>query len=274
MGMKKCLFIIPLTPQFLLNFSRFEIQRKCFELLLTQSYSNWQAIVIGEELPLVIKENQKFIHVKYEGIKEEKLQIATKFILENRLQADYIVRLDDDDFFNPSILKKIVNKDFDIYTDKFHTFFEYETQTLSQQIRLWFPNTCIHKFEHAMAIFGTLATPDIKKINKQVRLIENDHSKLHPYYKGKKVIYANPKNPLYLRVLNRESITAKNSLNYEKYLRQFGYWKSIKLKEFENIYTTKKSIAPELVYLFKEKVYRFFQQLNVNLRYNYFLFKK
>ena len=87
-------------------------------------------------------------------------------------------------------------------------------------------------------------------------------------------MYANSKNPVYLRVLNRESITAKSSLNYETYLKQFGYWRAIKLKNFENVYGTTKSIAPELVYPFKERVYRFLQQLNVNLRYNYFLFKK
>ncbi|MES2567384.1 MAG: glycosyltransferase family 2 protein [Bacteroidota bacterium] len=271
--MKTYLFIIPLTPQFFLNFNRAEIQRKSFELLLAQSYSNWQAIIIGDELPLILIDNKKFIHVKYEGIKEEKLQVATKYILENKVKADYIIRLDDDDFFNPFILKEIANKDFDIYTDKFHTFFEFGNQVFSRQIRLWFPNTCIHKFEHAMAVFGTLANPNIKKINTQVRLIENDHSKLHPYYKGKKIMYSNRNNPVYVRVLNRESITAKNSLNYDIYLKQFGYWQTKKLKNFTDIYDVNRKNKLKLTYPLKERIYRFFQQLHVNLLYKNLLFK-
>ncbi len=272
--MKNFLFIIPLTPISLLNDNRKAIQELCFKTLMLQNYTNWQALLIGSELPNVVKNNQKFIHVKYEGIKEEKLQIATKFISENKLTPDYIISLDDDDFFNPYILEELTNVDFDIYTDKFHAFFEYETQTVSQQIRLWFPNTCIHKFEHAMAVHGTLANLNIKKINAQVRLIENDHSKIHSYYKGKKIIYASRNNPVYLRVLNKESITAKNSFNYEVYMKQFGYWKSIEFKTFENIYGEKKSTNSKLKYPLKERIYRFLQQLNMNLFYDYFLFKK
>ncbi|MBI3517784.1 MAG: hypothetical protein HY062_00305 [Bacteroidetes bacterium] len=272
--MKLFLFIVPLTPSSFLNDNRKIIQELCFKTLLLQNYPNWQALLIGDEIPSVALNDQRFIHVKYEGVKEEKLQIATKYIIENKLHADYIIRLDDDDFFNSSILKEISDKDFDIYTDKFHTFFEFESQASSQQVRLWFPNTCIHKFEHAMAIYGTLANPHIKKINEQVRLIENDHSKLHPYYKGKRIIYANPKNPVYLRVLNRESITAKGSVNYKVYLKQFGYWNFNKFKKFENTYSSKKTNTFEIKYPIKERIYRFLQQLSVNLFYNYFLFKK
>jgi len=271
--MKNFLFIVPLTPITLLNDNRKVIQDLCFKTLLLQNYPNWQALLIGNELPLIANNNHKFTHIKYEGIKEEKLQIATKFILENKLQADYIIRLDDDDFFNPFILEEIANMNFDIYTDKFHTFFEYETQAFSQQIRLWFPNTCIHKFEHAMAIFGSLANPNIKKISEQIRLIENDHSKIHSYYNKKKIVYASRENPLYFRVLNRESITAKGSLKYDSYLRQFGYWKNKKNIKFESIYDSTKKANLELRYSFKERVYRFLQQVSMNLFYNYLLFK-
>lgn len=271
--MSSFLFIIPLTPSSFLNENRKIIQDLCFRSLLLQSFSNWKALVIGGELPDLVKNEEKFIHVNYEGIKEEKLQIATRYIVENNLQSDYIIRLDDDDFFNPNLLEEISELEFDIYTDKFHTFYEFDGQAFSQQVRLWFPNTCIHKFEHAMAIYGMLASPGIKKINNDVRLIENNHAKLHPYYKNKKVIYANRKRPIYFRVLNRESITARSSLSYENYLKQFGYWKKNRLIDFQNLPTTMNGIMPNLKYTFKEKVYRFLQQLNVNLLYNYYLFK-
>ena len=35
-----------------------------------------------------------------EGPKEENLQVATKYIIDNNISADYIIRLDDDDLFN------------------------------------------------------------------------------------------------------------------------------------------------------------------------------
>lgn len=272
--MKKFLFIIPLTPQQFLNPIRETIQKKCFQLLLLQDYANWEALVIGEKLPQIIDNNNKFIHIMYEGIKEEKLQIAVKHIFENNVKTDYIIRLDDDDFFNPKILSKISTMDFDLYTDKYHTFIEYEAQMTAQQIRPWFPNTCVHKYEHAMAIYGILARPNIKKINEDVRLIANDHSKLHPYYKGKNIIYANRNNPVYLRVLNRESITAKGGMNYGTYLKQFGYWKSIKFENFTVTYSKPSQPPLKFTYKFKERMYNLITQLELNLFYNKFLFKK
>ena len=271
--MKNFLFIIPLTPNSFLNIDRRVIQETCFNFLLAQDYSNWSALVIGERLPDIINEKVNFIHINYEGVKEEKLQIATRFISDNKLLYDYIIRLDDDDFFNPKILNQLSNSDFDIYVDKYHTFFEYKYQLISQQIRLWFPNTCIHKFEHAMSIYGNLARADIKKINNHVRLIENDHSKLHPYYKNKKIIFADSTNPLYLRVLNKDSITAKSSINYTAYLKQFGYWKKLKFRNYIQMYKSDLIDFPNINYPLKEMIYRFYQQLQVKLFYKYFLFK-
>jgi hypothetical protein len=272
--MKKFLFIIPLTPQQFLDPIRETIQKKCFQLLLLQDYANWEALVIGEKLPEIIDNNHKFIHIRYEGIKEEKLQIAVKQIFENDLKVDYIIRLDDDDFFNPKILSKIATLDFDLYTDKYHTFIEHEAQMTAQQIRPWFPNTCVHKYEHAIAIYGTLARPNIKKINEDVRLIANDHSKLHPYYKKKNIIYANRNNPVYLRVLNKESITAKGSVNYISYLKQFGYWKLIKFKNFDFIYSKPSIPLVKFTYTIKQILYNFITQLELKFFYNKILFKK
>lgn len=268
------LFIIPLTPNVLAGSVRAELQKKCFELLRIQNYSNWRALVIGDQPPEVIKDEPRFIHLKTEGKKEEKLKQATEFIKTSGITSDYIIRLDDDDFFNPTILKQVATLEFDIYTDKYHTFFEYESQAISQQIRPWFPNTCIHKFSHAMNSLENTSGVKFMECAPKTLLIENDHSKIHWYYRYKKIVYAGRENPVYLRVLNKESITAKSGLDYHIYLKQFGIWKWRRIKEFETVYKPISRSAIYLRYNFKEKLRMIKTRLKYSLFYTHFLFKQ
>lgn len=196
----------------------------CLNALQKQNYNNWNALLIGNsEIPVVDK---RFIRLKQEGLKEEKLQFATRFMRINNFSHDYIIRLDDDDIFNPFLLNKICHLEFDIYTDKYHYYFDYNSCCISRQINYWFPNTCIHKKDHALAEFGELARKHLLPINEYVSVIENDHSKLHTYYKGRRIIFASKKDPVYLRIINRDSISSQGVMMYDSYLEAFGLWNS------------------------------------------------
>ena len=48
--MRKFLFIIPLTPPAHINIIRQELQELCLSTLKKQTYSNWNALLIGEDV--------------------------------------------------------------------------------------------------------------------------------------------------------------------------------------------------------------------------------
>ena len=226
------LFIIPLTPKSHLNKVRQELQKLCLSTLKKQTYSNWKALLVGSNLPEEALGDERFIHVAFEGKKEEKLQKATQYILDKKNQSDYIIRLDDDDIFNPKILNEIKDLDSDLYVDKTQFFWNYETKQVASRTWYWFPNTCIHRTEHALAEYGDFAEGDFTKFRKNALLIENDHSKLHSFYIEKKVVFSNRRNPIYLRSITTSSITANNSNDHTSYINRFGNWKTNKLKDY------------------------------------------
>ena len=228
--MNNFLFIIPVTPKLLLNNERLILQNLCVKNLLNQTYSKWRVLWVSEYKPTV--KDSRFIHVNYEGLKEDKLQIATQYISENNIHSDYIIRLDDDDLFNINILNELKNLSFNLYVDKYHTFWYYPSSYFSTKVCYWFPNTCIHKTEHALSVFGELADQKIKKINNDIRLIENDHSLIHNYYRGIKILHSKRRNPVYIRSITKSSITSKMSLNSDNYFSSFGIWNRKKYTHF------------------------------------------
>lgn len=230
--MKNFLFIIPRTPQSCRDDIRDNLWQICLEALQNQPYQNWKALVIGHEVGIPIN-NERFINIDFEGTKEEKLQKATEYIIQNNIPGDYIIRLDDDDIINPSILEKVSNLDFDLYVDKHQWFWHYESGQISNRVWNWFPNTGIHKREHALAEWGDYANGNFTRFKKQALLIENDHSQLHPFYKNKKVLFADKKHPVYLRTITSSSITAQKSINHDNYIRRFGLWHKNNLKDFQ-----------------------------------------
>ena len=240
--MKKYLFIVPLTPNSHLNKIRQELQELCLSALKKQTYSNWSALLIGSNVSEGVKEDKRFIHVDFEGIKAEKLQVATEFIKKNNIISDYIIRLDDDDIFNNNILSKIKDLDFDIYVDKTQFFWNYETKQVASRTWYWFPNTCIHKTEHALAMYGDFVLGEYKHFHKRPLLIENDHSVIHRYYIDKKVIFSNVNDPIYVRSITDNSITANNSLNKDEYLFSFGNWKRNNIRNFDSLGSSKKDV--------------------------------
>lgn len=245
------LFIIPLTPRSYLTENRLALRTLCFDTLLAQTYSNWKALVIGEK-NLTGFNSERFITIDFEGPKEEKLQMATRYIIDSGLNPDYIIRLDDDDIFNPGILSQLKDFHFDLYVDKFHSYWDVSSGRIAQQIMYWFPNTCIHKASHALTTFGSFPAGDYKRFRPQPVLIENEHNDFHLYYTDKsKIIYSHKRDPLYLRTLNPDSITSSGTHSYSEYLSRHGYWKKNNLSAF-NFLKNYKISEPEKQVMVKQ----------------------
>ena len=139
--MNSFLFIIPLTPKRLLTEERQALQELALLTLLGQSYAYWTALLVGEtDLKI---DDPRFVQISFEGHKEEKLQCATEYIIDRNLQNTHIIRLDDDDIFNPTLLESLKQADFDLYVDKFQTFWDPANGRVANKIFYWFPNTCI-----------------------------------------------------------------------------------------------------------------------------------
>ncbi len=226
------LFIIPLTPASHLSESRLFLRQLCFENLRSQTYSGWKALLIGKlgdhEAP-----GSNFIQVDFEGHKEEKLQMATQYIQEQQVEADYIIRLDDDDIFNPQLLKKLSGLSFDLYVDKCHYYWNSETGCVSRAVRYWFPNTCIHKRSHALSAFGNFPPGNYTRYKSQCLLIENEHNDFHHYYsQDHRILFSEKNAPVYLRTINPGSITSQQATRQEDYMNSFGFWKKNTLKDF------------------------------------------
>ncbi len=263
--MNHFIYIIPKTPANFQNEIRKKLWHLCISSLIKQTDNNWTALIIGKDAIIDINDN-RFIEVDYEGPKEEKLQKATEHIITNNIHGDYIIRLDDDDIINPTILEKVSTLDFDLYVDKHQWFWHYESGKISNRVWHWFPNTCIHKRKHALTQWGNYAKGDFNKYKDQALLIENDHSQLHPFYKDKNVLFANKRNPVYVRTITSSSITAKNALNELDYLKRFGRWRYNKLRNFgflRDLKTNSLSALPSLT--FKEKV----KNKYLNLRWSW-----
>ena len=259
--MNNFLFIIPLTPDSILNEERIHLRKLCFDALINQSYGNWQALLIGESSNYT-HSDPRFIKINFEGKKEEKLQIATAHILTQKIQSDYLIRLDDDDIINPNILEKLKTASFDVYSDCWHSFFHMASGKISQQVRVWFPNTCIQKTAHALTIFGEFPKGEITHFKPAPYLIENDHSSFHKYYTNRhNVLFSQKKNPIYLRAIGSSSITAKNANDYNQYLQSFGYWKSNRLTNFSFLNTNIVCPPPT-----KQNLITYFEALLLNIK--------
>ncbi|MAE14625.1 MAG: hypothetical protein CL821_03430 [Crocinitomicaceae bacterium] len=231
--MNRFLFIIPLTPDEFLSEERYKLRNMSFSMLKSQDFNNWNAILIGGSNKYDICDD-RFIKIDFEGLKEEKIQYAVKYILNHKLPHEYLIRLDDDDFFNPKILNSIKNNSFDVMVDKHQIFWLNNTSYFSSRVWHWFPNTIIQKREHALSKYGFLSNSNIKKVNNFARVIENNHTNFHTYFKGKKIKLTNKKYPIYIRTISDNSITSKNSTPKDYYNR-FGIWRKRKYSNFPNL---------------------------------------
>jgi N-acetyl sugar amidotransferase len=242
----KFLFLIPLTPKAYLTPNRIALRALSLQNLINQDYENWSAILIGKTNETIPNKNN-FILLDVEGTKEAKLQAATKYIKDTNLEFDYLIRLDDDDMFNPKLLSKLADKEFDIYIDKYHTFWDASTGSIAQQVPYWFANTCIHKKEHALTVYGTFPRDTTVFTKEKPYLIENGHGDFHKYYnQNHKILIAERNDPLYVRTLNPDSHSSLYTGDFVKYMNLFGIWKRNKLQNYSFLKDFRLPVLPNV----------------------------
>jgi len=237
------LFLIPTSPNLEKGSLRHDLQRLCFQQVkkLDATFVVW---LLGE----ADVDHPHFKKIDCKGTsKEEKLKEAGDQLADMPRLAKYLVRLDDDDLINPEVFDRMAKADFDIAYDRKHFFYDLATDLASSQKREWIPNTAIMDFEKAMtkvddprplsadterlalsAAEGSRSA-DTERSRSENYLFACDHSQAwHPFFEGNEIVH--PKEPIYVRILNPESITASASgefseNNYFRYLQGFGAWK-------------------------------------------------
>jgi len=218
------LFIIPASPDLEKGSLRQELQKLCFQQLqkLEASYMVW---LLGD----ADVEHSSFRKVICSGkSKEDKLKEAGDELNEMPRLAKYLVRLDDDDLINPHVFDNMATLNFDIAFDKKHFFYDLATDLTSCQKRAWVPNTAILNYNSALT--KVVAIGGAHTIDGMNYLFACDHSQAwHPFFEKMNVVH--PEEPIYLRILNPQSITAGgpkqfSKKNYFRYLDGFGTWRA------------------------------------------------
>lgn len=241
--MNKFLFITHITPKSKRSGFRQALIDIYFTALNAQTYSDWKVIVLGDEEKVEGRFNYFFLA---DGTREEKFEAIKKLLLRNEIvslfsEADYVIKLDDDDIISPTLLGQLKDFNGDLFFDRYHTFVDSSSGIITQQQRQWVASTCVHKKEHVLSSWtGAGASP-------VGNLLYTDHSKSwHLFYEGKKISQADKNNPVYLRVLSPTSITS-GALNgppqtlsdvslekYYEYLKSFGDWTPANVKVFDS----------------------------------------
>ncbi|MDQ3110640.1 MAG: hypothetical protein M3R17_12170 [Bacteroidota bacterium] len=241
--MNKFLFITHITPRAKRSEFRQALIDLYFQALEKQTYSDWKVIVFGEEE----RTEGKFNYFRLaDGTREERFNATKELLATAKVQslfseADYIIKLDDDDIIAPDLLERLKNFDGDLYYDLFHTFVDSSSGIITQQKRSWIASTCVHKTKHILSPWNDPGASPVGN------LLYSDHSKAwHQYYSDKKSVAADKSKPVYLRVLSPTSITSGaiagppqtisdvSMENYYIYLRGFGNWKQADVKTFDS----------------------------------------
>lgn len=238
--MNHFLFITHITPQLKRSTFRQQLIDLYYTSLKNQTYQSWSVIIFGDE---PAQEDQRFhifplsdgdISIKHNEIAAWLNDSVLKSILN---RADYIIKLDDDDIINPTLLERLQNFDGDVFFDEYHTFVDTSSGTITCQKRPWIASTCVHKKSHALATWSGEGAGQLQL------LLYSDHSKAwHRYYADKQKIVAPKEHPVYLRVLSPTSITAGTQGNFDaaarekyyQYLAQFGDWQPSPTTDFTN----------------------------------------
>jgi hypothetical protein len=227
--MKKVVFITHLSPVSIRSSLRQALIETMEQSLHAQTYTNWKALWIGENE----REDNKIKEVVFTKGTSLADIYARPDVLEYINDCDYIVKLDDDDIIMPYTLERDLQHDFDVYCDNYHTFYDCSSGVLTQQKRPWIASTCIHKKEHAWS----KQKGEGKAENFVNSLFYGSHGRdWIAYYADKKMVFAQPEYPVYVRVLSPTSKTAGAKTfpvkaiedidmnQYYQYLKEFGAW--------------------------------------------------
>ena len=240
--MNKFVFITHVTPVAKRN----KLRQRLFELYQTalekQTYPHWKVIQLHEGKD---EQEGKYVRFHLPDVARDLKTAALKSLfgrsdfLQVIKEADYLIKLDDDDLISPVILEKLATFSGDLYYDQHHTFLDVSSGIVTQQKRNWIASTCVHQMQHALAPWSGAGASEIGN------LLYTDHSKAwHLYYADKNCSIADAAHPVYARVLSPTSITSGgkgvvktfpdvDSEKYQAYLRTFGDWQPASTNDFE-----------------------------------------
>lgn len=240
--MSEFIFIIPRTPKAYKTKIREDLWEITQQSLINQTYSSWKALVVCDDFDEK-SADERIIYIRSEALKKgEKIEEAINYINNNNFKVDFLIRLDDDDIMLPDSLKESLNYDFDVYGDRYHSYYDLSSGLSSIVKRKWLANTVIHKASHALKISE----------DKGLHIINHDHSlKWHRYYKDKKLVYAHKNSPIYIRIISPVSVTSIESNDYINYLSFFGKWKFTSPVTFNDYLFQLKKIQKENKLLIK-----------------------
>jgi hypothetical protein len=243
--MKDFVFILPLTPSVHITPLRQDLFQLTLSSLRKQTSDNWQAILVGEydkvegnliylpTKPIVEGYEKKIRSSESATDKHFKIDIALQYIAKQPQKPKYLIRLDDDDVFSPVILSQIEKMEYDCYVDRYHTYYDITSGKICQNPVPWYPNTVIHKYEHAVANIPRGSTID----EPEGDLIACSHNiAFHKYYKDKKVFFTEKSNPIYVRTITMSTVSfkyPKSKLEYKEYLSTYGEWYYRRIESFE-----------------------------------------
>lgn len=234
------LFLIPTSPNLAEDSLRKDLQKLCFQQVaaLNSTFVVW---LLGD----AEVDHPHFKSIDCKGTsKEEKLKEAGDQLAKFPQLAKYLVRLDDDDLINFEQFDLLAKRDFDIAFDRKHFFYDLSTDLASNQKRAWIANTAITSYQKAMTKVDARSlsartdrsrTADTERSRSVAEdgknyLFACDHSQAwYPFFEGTQIVH--PKEPIYARILNPESITASadgefSEKKYFRYLQGFGAWKA------------------------------------------------
>lgn len=239
--MNRFLFITHVTPPAKRNVLRERLFQLHTKSLHAQRYENWQVIRFCADEQ---GSDGKFHRFLLPDVNRAEKTAALKELLQSApfqklvSEADYIVKLDDDDLISPLLLEQLKDFKGDLFYDRYHTFLDCTSGMVTQQERNWIASTCVHKAEHVFAPWSGAGATDVGN------LLYTDHSAAwHRYYEGKQIVSADALHPVYLRVLSPTSITSgthKTSgfadvdlKKYDEYLAAFGDWSRAATNDFD-----------------------------------------
>jgi hypothetical protein len=201
------------------------LYRKSIEAI---RYDNFKVYIFSDQAGEELR-NTEFV-ICDGKTKEKRLAFAKKYLLDESLSSDYILRLDDDDVLNPFAFDLVNKSKPEFYFDPFHSFYSFDSNMYSQLNQPWFANTVIMKSVHAF-----------KEIYLNNALFFNfQHSTWHAYFSDNGIIGkpSEKNSPLYIRIISRSSITSKagkSDRDFDNYLSNFGSWKTKYFRDFEPI---------------------------------------
>src|SRR5882762_5095711 len=115
--MNKFLFITHLTPVAKRSAFRQTLIDVYFSSLKNQTYLDWKAIIFGEEEKV---DSNFHYFILEDGPREKRFEDIKKLFAKEEIkklldEADYIIKLDDDDIISPVLLDQVKKFDGDLY---------------------------------------------------------------------------------------------------------------------------------------------------------------